>query len=111
MSLADISKNLEKAQRIKAALTTLKNELVSSYDSFKGTELEGPIGELMVHSFNYLKELPGEVATPATPEGQSPNTNEEAEKPSIGARLGKEQQAINEAVKKGAAHYFDLNRD
>ena len=108
MSLTDISKNLEKAQRIKAALTTLKNELVDSYDSFKGTELEGPIGELMVHSFNYLKELPGEVATPATPE---PNTNEEAEKPSIGARLGKEQQAINETVKKGAAHYFDLNRD
>ncbi len=106
MSLTDISKNLEKAQRIKAALTTLKNELVDSYDSFKGTELEGPIGELMVHSFNYLKELPGEVATPATP-----NTNEEAEKPSIGARLGKEQQAINETVKKGAAHYFDLNRD
>ena len=59
MSLTDISKNLEKAQRIKAALTTLKNELVDSYDSFKGTELEGPIGELMVHSFNYLKELPG----------------------------------------------------
>lgn len=103
MSLTDISKNLEKAQRIKAALTTLKNELVDSYDSFKGTELEGPIGELMVHSFNYLKELPGEVATPATPE--------EAEKPSIGARLGKEQQAINETVQKGAAHYFDLNRD
>lgn len=105
MSLVDISKNLDKAQRIKAALTTLKNELINSYDAFKGTELEGPIGELMVHSINYLKELPGEVVTPETSDGQSPEKEEE--KPlSLGARLGKSQQEINEAVKKGSAHYF-----
>ncbi len=102
MSLQDTSKNLEKAQRIKAALTTLKNELVSSYDSFKGTELEGPIGELMVHSINYLKVLPGEDAT--TPEDQSPP--KEAEPQSIGARLGKTQREMIEAVKKATAHYW-----
>lgn len=105
MSLDDISKNLDKAQRIKAALTTLKNELVNSYDSFKGSELEGPIGELMVHSINYLKVLPGEGATPATPNDQSP-TEEPEQASSRGARLGKAQREIAETVKKGATHYF-----
>lgn len=106
MSLQDLSKNLEKAQRVKTLLTALKNELVDSYDSFKGTELEESIGELMVHSINYLKVLPGEVATPATPEGHSPL--KEAEPLSAGARLGKLQRETLETAKKGNAHYFDL---
>lgn len=91
----------EATATIKAKLIELKDEVVKHYDDFKGSELEETIGKLLVASVDFIKELPGEVATPATKE-----TPKEEPKSGIGSRLGANVKKIQEETSKGEKHYF-----